>query len=252
MPNASQTHTIDTTSIASENSVADLPVVLLHGWGGTPECIWEKAGWHTRLQSCGRVVINLELPGHGSGRASHDPAAYADIASQVEQQLPQAFDAIGFSLGAKILLEIAARGGHQIRRLALLGVGGNVFQPERGGGALAEELEACANGSRAPQSPLALYGIANGNDPMALAACLRRAHNPVLDAERLRKVTAPVLLICGDADTLAQPLAPLFDALPNADLSVLSGVDHIGLPASQACLEQSIDFIQKERDAHEA
>ena len=88
------------------------------------------------------------------------------------------------------------------------------------------------------------YGLAAGNDPLAIAACLRRPPNPVLTAERLAAVTCPVLLIAGDGDTLAQPLAPLADALATVQIETLPGVTHLGLPGDRRFRQSVISFLQ--------
>ncbi|GAA3290226.1 hypothetical protein GCM10020295_04090 [Streptomyces cinereospinus] len=158
-------------------------VLLIHGWGGSAASDWHDNGWGGLLAGHGRAALAVDLPGHGRLPQSHDPADYADLAAGVLAELPDGgpLDAVGFSLGAKVLLELAARHPDRFGRLVLGGLGGNAFAPERLGRELADALEAGPRaGTPAAVSDLAAYGIGNGNDRLALAACLRRTANPVL------------------------------------------------------------------------
>ena len=206
------------------------PVVLLHGWGGTCDATW--TGWPAALAAMGRQAWRVDLPGHERG-ASHDPATYADLASMLDERLPDGpLDAVAFSLGGKLALAIAARRSGRFRRLVIGGVGDNLFAPEPAGEALATALVAGV-AADAPAAIAALVDHARrgGADPRALAAVLRRPANPRLDAADLAAV-GEVLLINGDADTLALPDTRLRRALLGARAVHLPGVDHLALPAS--------------------
>ena len=110
------------------------PVVLLHGWGGSYAATWRNSTLEHSLRAAGRQVIELDLPGHGTGPVSHEPSDYEFIADLVAESLPadSVLDAIGFSLGGKLLLQLAAEQPARFRRLAVGGVGGNLFRPEAG------------------------------------------------------------------------------------------------------------------------
>lgn len=222
------------------------PVLLIHGWGGNFATTWKGNGWCEALKIAGRRVIAVDLPGHGASHASHDPAEYADLASSVESKLAgeSEVDAIGFSLGGKVLLELACRQADRFRRIVIAGLGQNIFAPERMGETLAEILE---RGVRADDPPafraLIDQVLPARNDPKALAACLRRAPNPVLTPARLSFVTCPMLLIAGEQDTVAQPLEPLRAALSQARVEHLPELDHFGLPASLIFRVTSLAFL---------
>ncbi|HEV2637341.1 MAG TPA: alpha/beta fold hydrolase [Actinocrinis sp.] len=230
-----------------------VPIVLVHGWGGSFESTWNAAGWAKAGAALGRPVIPIDLPGHGPHPQPHDPSAYADLASGLalalsEQghDLSNPVDAVGFSLGAKLLLELACRDGARFGRLVLGGLGANAFAPERLGAELAAVLE--ADDETAASAPpmlreLARSAIDAGNDPRAVAAVLRRAPNPVLTPDRLAAVTCPVLLIAGDQDTVAQPIGRLADALSAVRSEVLPGVGHLGLPADPRFQRSALAFL---------
>ncbi|MFD5722732.1 alpha/beta fold hydrolase [Streptomyces sp. NPDC127036] len=210
-------------------------VVLIHGWGGSAASTWNNNGWNRALSEQGCTPWAIDLPGHGTQPQPHDPEFYADLASRLQEKLPfeGPLDAIGFSLGAKVLLELAARHPHRFRRLVLGGLGGNVFTPEPLGQDLADALETGV-GANTPNAvrELVEYGVSHGNDPLALAACLRRVPNPVLTPDRLAKVSCPTLLVVGKNDRVAYPAQPLGEALPDADIRILPNTAHLDLPAS--------------------
>lgn len=221
------------------------PVVLLHGCGGTPEATFEATGLVQALERAGRQACAPSLPGHGSRRCPHDPAAYADLAGMMAPRLPEGpFDAVGYSLGAKLLLELAIRHPGRIGRLVLGGVGDNVFAPELVAEAAAVALER-GPGPQTPAPVMAFLRTWDGasNDALAIAAVLRRPPNPVFTEERLAEVTAEVLLVNGADDPAARESGRLRAALPDAGLEMLAGVDHFGLPAAPGFLAAAMRFL---------
>ena len=85
-------------------------VVLVHGLGSSFEHGWRAPGWIDLLGDAGRPVIPVDILGHGGAEAPHEPAAYADLEQSVIAALPdEPVDAIGFSLGAQLLLPRSRR-----------------------------------------------------------------------------------------------------------------------------------------------
>ena len=98
--------------------VSEPPVVLVHGWGGSYARTWQQPGWQALLEDAGREVIGVDLLGHGSAPKPHEPEAYADMTTRiVEAAGDGAIDAVGFSLGAITLLELACREPARPRQL---------------------------------------------------------------------------------------------------------------------------------------
>src|SRR5207237_9135497 len=81
-----------------------------------------------------------------------------------------------------------------------------------------------------------------GNDPRAIAACLRRPSD-AFTPEDAARVTCPTLVIIGDRD-FAGPPEPLVDALPDAQLVVLRGIDHFRTPSEFDCIDAALDFVE--------
>ena len=221
-------------------------VVLIHGWGGSTNSVWNSNGWLDLLRKAGCDPGGIDLLGRGDALRSHDPARYADLASEVIAQLPddQVLLGIGYSLGCKVLLEIEARQPGRFAALVLGGLGGNVYAPEALGAVVAQCLEDGIPDEAPPVAKmLARYGVSAGNDPLAIAACLRREPNPLLTPERLRAVECPVLLVSGDADTVAFPVDLLADSITQSSVQILPGIDHLHLPENKDFMAAALRFL---------
>jgi pimeloyl-ACP methyl ester carboxylesterase len=206
------------------------------------ELNWREPGWVDLLADAGRQAIEVDLLGHGTAAKPHDPAAYADLEAGVAEALPAEgqVDAIGFSLGSRVLLGLASRRPERFGRLVAGGVGTNLLTAGDH-----EPVARAIEGLEDPASPLAQaftrFAQTPGNDAAALAAVLRRPEPP-LTAEQLAKVTCPVLVVLGDKDFVG-PAEPLVELLPDATLIVLRGVDHLGTPGDFGFIDAALTFI---------
>jgi pimeloyl-ACP methyl ester carboxylesterase len=217
------------------------PVVLVHGLGSSFEHGWRSAGWIDLLADANRRVIPVDILGHGSAEAPHDPAAYAELELGVVRSLPdEPVDAIGFSLGAQLLLRVAASDPSRFGRLVVIGVGENLLRDDAVG-ALADAFERGHEPEDLTSRLFVQLAASAGNDPKAMAACLRRPRSN-FTVDELARVTCPVLVIIGDRD-FAGPPEPLVDALPDARLVVLHGVDHFRVTSEFACIDAALDFL---------
>ena len=223
------------------------PVLLVHGFASSYERNWREPGWVDILDDEGRDVIGFDLPGHGEADKPHDPEAYADMEQAVVAALPKdhQVDAIGFSLGGQLLLKVAAENPTRFRRIVVGGVGDNIFRhddPEAAARAI--ESGTASEGDPAVAQAFSVFAKAPGNDPAALAACLRRPRSPLSPGD-LATVTVPVLVVLGDKD-FAGPADKLMAALPDAKLETLTGADHFGTPKDFRFIEAAMKFIRDE------
>ncbi|HYT38714.1 MAG TPA: alpha/beta fold hydrolase, partial [Acidimicrobiia bacterium] len=199
------------------------PVALLHGFATSSARTWGENGWLDLLADAGRETLPIDILGHGTAERPHDPAAYADLEGYVAERLPaEPFDAVGFSMGARLLLGLAADQPGRFRRIVTLGVGRNLFE-STGSDVVVRALEAGGD----PDNPVAGYFARLAAHPdadrQALIACLK-APLRLLTAEDCARVTVPVLVVIGERD-FAGPGDPLVAALPDARLVVLPGAD---------------------------
>ncbi|MGH9085652.1 MAG: alpha/beta fold hydrolase [Acidimicrobiales bacterium] len=217
------------------------PVVLVHGFATSSARTWGDNGWLDLLADAGRATVPIDLLGHGTAAKPHDPAAYDELEELVIAQLPdEPVDAIGFSLGARVLLTIATASPSRFNRLVLTGVGANLLRTE-GSDVVLRAVE----GDGDPTNPVVQYfaGLARQPDAdrEALAACLR-SPRPTLTPDRLAAVDLPVLVILGDKD-FAGPPEPLVEALPRGELVTLRGVDHFATPKDFGAIDAALDFL---------
>jgi pimeloyl-ACP methyl ester carboxylesterase len=230
-------------------AVSGPPVLLVHGFASSFERNWREPGWVDLLSDAGREVIGLDLLGHGRADKPYDPEAYANLHEDVRAALPAdpsvAIDAIGFSLGGMLLLRVASENPERFNRLVIGGVGQNAFHDDIPGGAdnpIASAIEDGPTDSTHGIARLfAQFAAGSGNDPKALAACLRRPQPGFSPADAAR-ITAPVLVVLGDKD-FAGPPEPLVDALADATLVTLKGLDHFGTPNAFGFIDAALDFL---------
>jgi pimeloyl-ACP methyl ester carboxylesterase len=87
------------------------PLLLIHGLGGS----WKSWGTIWEPLSAARRVIAIDLPGHGSTPAEPDSGTFDGLVGSVERFIAEAglagVDVVGSSMGARIVLELARRGG---------------------------------------------------------------------------------------------------------------------------------------------
>jgi len=216
-------------------------VVLLHGFASSFDRTWRNNGWVDLLADEGRSVVPIDLLGHGDADKPHDPDAYGALESEVAARLPEApVDAVGFSLGARVLLGVAADHPGRFRRIVVAGVGDNLFRNDDSGAIARAVAEGADENDRIGQH-FEQLASGDGNDRLALAACLRRPA-PKLGADELAAIYCPVLVVLGDRD-FAGPADPLLAALPDARLVTLRGVDHFATPKAMGFLDATLRFL---------
>jgi pimeloyl-ACP methyl ester carboxylesterase len=217
------------------------PVVLVHGMASSFDLNWRRTGLADLLADAGREVLAVDLLGHGAAPAPRQPEAYADLTARVVEVLPdEPVDAVGFSLGAHVLLETARNDPGRFGRLVLAGVGDTLLGPQDRE-PLARALEAGDPGAPGILGLFVRLADGSDTDPLALAALLRRPAVPLTE-EDLARVTCPVLLVLGERDH-AWPADQLVAAFPDARLKALKGVDHFATPTDFGFLDATLDFL---------
>ncbi len=194
------------------------------------------------MGDAGCEVVEIDLLGHGTAPRPTDPAAYAHVDEAVAAVLPEGrLDAVGFSAGAEVLLRLAVDHPGRFRRLALLGVGNNVF----GGGdsqVLVEALEGRTNTEDVQGELFRRLAESSGNDPAALVAFLRRERRTLSESE-LGTVACPVLVVLGERDFVG-PADRLMAALPDGRLVTLPKVDHFATPSDFGAIDAVMRFLE--------
>lgn len=223
-------------------------VILLHGWGGSGADTFGAHGWLDLLRAIGRTGIAMDLPGHSSDENDHDPESYRDLGGRMLAQLPpEPVDVIGFSLGAKLMLDMALRAPERFGALIAGGIGDNIFAPEP----ISAEAVRWLTAPDPREAPMPLRMIITnvldqGRDPLALAAVFQRPPNPLFDEQRLAGLVAPLHVIVGENDTVAGRSDRLRAAVPSLHETRLPGVAHFDLTAASAFKEAVAHILAPE------
>jgi len=219
------------------------PVVLVPGFATSASRTWGDNGWIDLLADIGRTGFALDVLGSGSCEKPHDPAAYAAFEQHLLDRFPsEPVDAIGFSLGARTLLTLAALHPDRFHSLIVAGVGRNLFERDATGDSIASAID----GTGDSDDPTVRYFVqlaeAPDQDPLALAAFMRRPSAVAITPELLGRITCPVLVVLGDRD-FAGPADPLMEALPGSRLVTLRNVDHFATPKDFGFIDAALGFL---------
>jgi pimeloyl-ACP methyl ester carboxylesterase len=228
------------------------PVVLHHGFIADANANWVVPGVVRALVAAGRLVVAPDARGHGRSEKPHDPRFYGeqrmarDLAVLLEVIGAGQIDLVGYSMGAVVAL-IFASDDDRVRRLVVGGVGSGVIE--------------CGGVDRRAISNDSIIEALSAADPAALGesgARPFRALADALDADRgalvaqarsifrgeiaLGRISAPTLVLAGEADPLAVRPALLAEAIPDARLQVVSG-DHVGALADPRFTRSIVEFL---------
>lgn len=225
-----------------------IPTVLLHGFASDFELNWRGSRWIETLTRAGRLVVGLDFRGHGASAKPHDDAAYgeerlaADVITLLQHLEIGEADVIGYSMGGRVALRLAATTPDRLGRVVAGGVGG--------AGAIgdAEAISARMLGTREAGHPVAdtFYAFAAGrsvNDLEALAACIRGlADSPPLDPHSIH---LPVLVVVGERDELARGGERLAASIEAARYLELPGRDHMSAVTDRRFKQAALEFFDE-------
>lgn len=228
-------------------------VVLVHGWGGSFTNTWQRSGFTALLEDGGKIIIPVDLLGHGDAPKPHDPDEYDDLTARVFEAIDHAspdmpVEAIGFSLGALTLLRAAIARPERFSRIVLAGVGKNVLERDHAGTQrIVDGLEhVIAGGSTEDMDQTARlfvqYAEQPDNDIVALAAVMRRPSSGDLDPESFSRVVCPVMIVVGDQD-FVHPGDDLASRFPDGRCETLRNVDHFATPEAFGFFDASLEFL---------
>ena len=219
---------------------ASLPaIVFIHG-AAFDHSVWQ---WQSRyFAHHGHCVLAVDLPGHGRspGDLRKSIGDYAEwVAGLLDAVgLPQAA-LVGHSMGSLIALETALRHGPRVTKLALVGtaspmpVSDAFIAAAREEPPVGQEMEAVWGHSRLAQlasSPVPGASLLSASrrlnarsKPDALHAALNACNSYRADAERLKSLSTPTLVVAGKRDQMTQFKAgkALADAIPGARFAAL-------------------------------
>lgn len=229
-------------------------ILLLHGLAGSAHSTWAPPGWLDILSEEGHQVLAPDLLGHGDAPKPHDPQEYRDLARWVRQFVDEQARfgvpcvGVGFSLGARVLLEWALQEPDRFSGLVLLGIGDNAFV-RSDASPLVDQLRGSA-GQPIGSAPSAfvqhLVEIIERDapDPLAIAALLEAQADSAIAPSDLAGLETPVLIGFGANDTVGNP-EPLRRALPHARVQMIHRCDHFATPSRFETMDAVIRFVDE-------
>lgn len=167
------------------------PVILLHGFSGSPEGLWIRPGTFAALVAAGYRVIALDQRGHGKSAKYYESDSYGiemmkDVGRLMDHLAIERAHLIGYSMGAKVANTFRASYPDRLISLTLGGYG----WPWR------SRDESLAEAEARLQSDF----VGPGNDLRALAA-VRVGMNDLIPSEKnLLTNKIPAFSLVGTAD----------------------------------------------------
>ncbi len=226
------------------------PLVVVHGFASDYRLNWVGTRWQEALTTAGFRIFGLDCRGHGHSDKPHDRGAYAietmtaDIARLLDHVDVASAGYLGYSMGARIGLQVVLDFPERVQRAVFGGIGTS------GAIANADAIAESFLRGEPTDDPVAqtFYRFASArptNDLKALAACIKGLQ-PRADAARLSAIRTPILVVVGDRDELAPDAPELVELIPSARLVVIPGRDHMGAVPAREFKRAAIDFLSAE------
>lgn len=223
------------------------PTVLVHGFASDYQLNWAGTRWEHALTSAGRLVVGIDLRGHGQSEKPHQPGAYRqqvmarDVVHLLDHLGIGRADLVGYSMGARIVMRVAADHPDRVWR-AVLGGPGRLQGPER-----SEAIARALRGEVNPPDPVARlfreFALSRPvNDLEALACCIEGFLPDLTDSE-LATLDLPFLVVEAEREDIAPGGRGLAEILPRAEYLQLSGRTHLDAPTSRIFKEAAIEFL---------
>ena len=207
-----------------------VPLVLLHGGGSTIETSFGRT-----IDSLARTrrVIAFEQQGHGhTADIAERPFSFSQSASDTVALLKylgvDKADLIGFSNGGHISIQIAIDHPEVVRKLVIISA---MFKRE---GADPQFWESFKH-AKLHNMPLELRNAYRevAPNPDGLQSFFEKSVQRMdtfrdWTADQLKSIGAPALVLAGDRDVLSvEHAVEMFRLLPNSQLGILPGTDHM-------------------------
>jgi pimeloyl-ACP methyl ester carboxylesterase len=242
----------DGVRIAYETAGSGPSVVLVHGFAASRVQNWKDPGWYETLTEAGYRVVAMDCRGHGDSDKPHEPSAYdhaimaEDVVAVMEAASAVPCFLMGYSMGGFISMHVLMDHPDLIRKLVVGGVGGSYLGRAFGSrDAIADALiaEDKSKITDPIQKSFREFAEQSGKDRLALAACMRANRRPFTAAE-LKQSKRPVLVVCGENDTLTGTPGPLADAFADGRAIVVPRRDHMTTVGDKVYKQAVLDFFR--------
>lgn len=226
------------------------PIVLVHGFASDYGLNWVGTRWQETLTGAGFRVIGIDCRGHGHSDKPHAETDYGvdlmagDVAGVLDDLGIDEAAYLGYSMGARIGLQVILDHPRRVTRAVLGGIGS--------AGAIdrAAEIARAFRTGEPTDDPIAqtFYKFASArptNDMQALAACIVGLKADV-QPERLQKVRTPILVVVGDRDDIASGAPELVELIPTARLVTIANRDHMSAVPAREFKQAAMEFLTAE------
>jgi pimeloyl-ACP methyl ester carboxylesterase len=226
------------------------PIVLIHGFASTHAVNWLFNQWAKTLTEDGRLVVMLDLRGHGRSQKLYEPKAYGfDIMAEDTRRLMEHLgieraDIMGYSMGGRVATQLALAHPERVRSLILGGVGASMLAPSALQPGMAEAMEAAEIQDIEDHSLKIFRGFAEStrSDLKALAACARGLR-PIFGPQDLGRIEAPTLICAGTRDDVAGDPHPLGALFKDAHVVDIPGRDHNRAVGDRVFKQAVVEFL---------
>ena len=237
------------------------PLVLLHGGLGAIEMF----GWNIPALAAKRQVIAIDLQGHGRTADIDRPLSVEymadDVAALVRYLRLDRVDAVGYSLGGGVAVQLGIRHPDLVGKLVVISAvfRREGFYPEM----LAQQAQVHAAAAEfMKQTPMyELYSAVAPRKqdwPRLLDKIGVAMQQPFDFTEDIRRITAPTLVVAGDCDIFPPSHAvELFSLLgggqrdggwdgsgrPKSRLAILPGLTHYTIFSDETLASTALRFL---------
>jgi pimeloyl-ACP methyl ester carboxylesterase len=244
------------------------PVLLIHGFSVNIEAQWEPVRKELAKEY---KVIALDCLGHGGSEKPHDPKKYGlamaqDAVRLLDHLKIDKAHIVGYSMGAGLTLQIAARHPERVRTATLGGAGLPLPGREKMLAELADSLEqgkgfgpliVALTPTGQPRPTEEQIKTINAvllarNDPKALAAVVRGSladKNLALSEEKIKGIKVPLLALIGETDPLRPGVDELKKQLPAVKVVVIDKADHLTAFSREEFVRGLKEFLDAHRTA---
>ncbi|GAA4667046.1 alpha/beta hydrolase [Streptomyces chumphonensis] len=227
---------------------AELPAVLLvHGFGSDGRRDWVDTGIAEALAGTGRVVLVPDLPGHGESPAPSTPGEAgaptlaAALATVVDEAGAKGFDAVGYSLGARLVWALPEAAPGRVGRTVL----GGLSPAEPFEAVDVPALHRAVTEGAEPADPFtaAIAGMvrAHGDRAAGLARCVEGLRATPFAPRSWTGATPPVLVV-GEDDVMTRGIERVAGLVDGAELRTVPG-DHHGALTGAAFRRTVLDVL---------
>jgi pimeloyl-ACP methyl ester carboxylesterase len=226
------------------------PIVLVHGFASDYRLNWVGTRWQETLTGAGFRVIGIDCRGHGHSDKPHAEAAYGvdlmagDVVGVLDDLGVDASAYLGYSMGARIGLQVVLDHPRRVTRAVLGGIGS--------AGAIdhAAEIARAFRIGEPTDDPVAqsFYKFASArpaNDMQALAACIVGLKADV-QPDRLAQIRTPLLVVVGDRDEIATGAPELVELIPSSRLVTIADRDHMSAVPAREFKQAALEFLTAE------